>query len=151
MRLFVFIVCLLFTLACEQNNSKNKEYDVRADIRLGTAFYSIFVNEQGFAYVIRGSGTDYNEQLEVKSSDTSAIVRLDSVRVFYRQLNELKKQPHIFGITVLDAPRVEVYYDSDKIYDSNSWNAKFWDLFRPIATQLPKGYNPFTASDHPFQ
>ena len=72
-------------------------------------FFSLFVSEGGTAYVIKGRGSHYAEPLKVESSDTSNVFKLDSVKVFFENLNRIKDIP-IIGATRPDAPRVEIYY-----------------------------------------
>lgn len=146
-----FYILLFFSLfySCKEKTGNKELYNVRTDIRFGTKFYSIFINEQGQAYVIKGVDSYYRDTLKIESSDTSKIFKLDSAKVFFDSLNKIKVHP-IVGAFYDDAPRVEIYYDHQKIYDAYSWDETFWVLFRPIMEQIPKGYNPFRVSDYPF-
>lgn len=136
-------------LSCKERNVDEKPYNVRSDIRFGSKFFSIYVSEDGAAYVIKGRGSHYTEPLKVESSDTSNVFKLDSVKLFFENLNHIKDNP-IIGANRLDAPRVEIYYDQKKVYDAYKWDEKFWNLFKPIMEQIPSGFNPFRADEKPF-
>lgn len=135
--------------SCKEKSNSDHSYDVRSDIRFGTWFFSVFVKEDGTAFVIKGTGTPYTDPLTVLSSDTSNIFRLDSVGLFFEKLNQIRDNP-IIGAKRLDAPRVEIYYDQKKVYDAYRWDETFWDLFKPIMEQIPSGYNPFRTNEKPF-
>ncbi len=141
---------LAFTSCKEKNNNENS-YDVRSDIRLGNKFYSIFLNENGEGYVIKGKGSYYTDTLKIESSDTSNVFKLDSAKVFFEVLNRIKTNPIFKKNRTGTAPRAEIYYDQQKVYDGYTWDEKFWDLFRPIMYQIPNGFNPFRADDKPFE
>jgi hypothetical protein len=142
---FIYPFC-----SCNEKKTGDKEpYNVHADIRLGIKFYSIYMNKEGRAYVIKGIDSNYTDTLKVESSDTSNVFKLDSAKAFFDNLNKIKAHP-IIGANRGDAPRVEIYYDHQKVYDAYRWNETFWDLFKPIMEQIPKGYNPFRANDNPF-
>jgi hypothetical protein len=147
----LYIFCSFFLLfSCKEKDSDIKPYNVQADIRLGNKFYSIYLNDDGEGYVIKGDGSYYTDTLKVQSSDTSNVFKIDSVKVFFENLNRIKAHP-IIGVNRVDAPRVEIYYDHQKVYDAYKWDATFWNLFRPIMYQIPKGFNPFRADDKPFE
>jgi len=148
-KLFYVLPCLVLLFACQQRNSPEKVYDVEADIRRGYKFYSIHLNEDGEGYIIKGNCSYYQEPFKISSSDTSPVFKLDSSVVFFQNLNRIKNHP-IFGLSRTDAARTEIYYNYQKVYDSYSWDETFWDLFRPIMEQLPKGFDPFRESDRPF-
>ena len=136
-------------LSCKESGVDEKSYNVRSDIRFGSKFFSICINEDGAAYVIKGTGSHYTESLKVESSDTSNIFKLDSVKLFFERLNNIKDNP-IIGANRLDAPRVEIYYNQKKVYDAYKWDEIFWNLFKPIMEQIPSGFNPFRADEKPF-
>jgi len=148
-RLLYTIFCLGILLSCKQRKGEENQYDVRSDIRFGSKFYSLHLSESGKAYVVKGVGSPHTEELKVVSSDTSNVFNLDSAKVFYNYLNNMKENP-IIGTNRLGAPRVEIYYNKKKIYDAYKWDETFWDLFRPLMLQIPKGFNPFLAEDQPF-
>jgi hypothetical protein len=135
--------------SCKEKSPNDQSFNVRSDIRFGGRFFSIFIKENGTAYAIKGSSTFYTEPLKVLSSDTSNIFKLDSVELFFEKLNRIKNNPMI-GAIHLDAPRVELYYNQKKVYDTFRWDEIFWDLFKPIMKQIPSGYNPFNADEKPF-
>lgn len=143
---------IFFTLlsSCKEGSVRSDRYDVRSDIRLGSKFYSLYTSKDGKAYAVKGTGSYYTEPLKVKTSDTSEVFKIDSANVFYHHLNRIKESP-IIGANRLDAPRVEIYYNEKKIYDAYKWDETFWDLFKPIMRQIPKGFNPFRADDQPFE
>jgi hypothetical protein len=148
-KIYLVLFCVSIYSACKQSDTVETNYNVRTDIRLGTAFHSIFVSEKGPCYVIKGIGTDMYHPFYVLSSDTSSIVHLNlqKAEAFFKEIGQFKRKPLIVGITKTDAPRVEIYYDGKKIYDANSWNERFFDLFKPIIPQLPEGYNPFISAN----
>src|SRR5687768_11197272 len=124
------ILPFVMFFSCKERNLEERTYNVRSDIRFGSRFFSILIHEDGTAYAIKGSSTYYTEPLKVLTSDTSNTFKLDSVRVFFEKLNGIRDSPMI-GVKHLDAPRVEIYYNQKKIYDTYRWDAFFWDLFRP--------------------
>lgn len=144
-----YLLLFLSFAACRSQPSKEKLFDARSDIRFGSKFFSICVNKDGTAYVVKGKGSNYTEALKVESSDTSGVFRLDSAKVFFERLEQIKRRP-IIGAKRLDAPRVEIYYSNEKVYDAYEWDETFWDLFRPIMLQIPKGFSPFRMDDAPF-
>jgi hypothetical protein len=137
-------------IGCKEKKNEKNLYSVRTDIRLGSKFYSIYFNEIGDAYAIKGNCSYYTEPLKVESSDTSSLFKLDSVKPFFVKLDAIKINP-IIGGNREGAPRVEIYYGNKKIYDACKWDEPFWDLFRPIMEQIPKGFNPFLSDDKPFE
>lgn len=146
----LYILCFfLLFFSCKGKGNDIKSYNFQADIRLGNKFYSIYLNEDGEGYVIKGSGSYYTDTLKIKSSDTSNVFKIDSVKVFFENLNKIKAHP-IVGVNRVDAPRVEIYYNHQKVYDAYKWDETFWKLFRPIMEQIPRGFNPFRANDKPF-
>jgi hypothetical protein len=150
---FVFtptlILCALFSCACTQHFHEKNAHNVRADFRFGSRFYSLVSSATGESYAIKGMSTDYNEPFTILSSDTSGPFKLDSVDVFYEKLNEIRSK-NLRIDHHSDAPRVEIYFDRTKIYDSHNWNETFWDIFRPVMMQIPKNYNPFLVANKPF-
>lgn len=144
-----YLLLFLAFAACRCQSSDNKPFDARSDIRLGSKFYSIYLNKDGTAYVVKGAGSNYTEALKIESSDTSSVFHLDSAKVFFERLEHIKNHP-IIRAKRLDAPRVEIYYSNEKVYDAYEWDETFWDLFRPIISQIPKGFSPFRMDDAPF-
>lgn len=145
------MITILCTLAsCISDKSVDDPYNVRVDFRLSGKFYSIMMNESGRSYAIKGLGSYYEDSLKIAQSDTSEIFKLDSAAQFFINLDKIKKDP-VIGSNYMGAPRVEIYYDRSKIYDSYRWDEDFWDLFRPIMHQIPKGFNPFNPDDRPFE
>ena len=140
----------LLLLSCKEKDDNIKPCNVRADIRLGNKFYSICLNQDGEGYIIKGNASYYTDTLKIESSDTSKVFKIDSVNVFFENLNKMKAHP-VFGESRLDAPRAEIYYNRQKVYDGYRWDELFWDLFRPVMEQLPKGYSPFRMNDKPFK
>lgn len=144
-----YIVLFFAFTSCRLQPSDKKPFDARSDVRLGSKFFSICINKDGTAYVIKGTSSNYTEALKIESSDTSNIFRLDSAEVFFKRLEQIKSHP-IIEAERLDAPRVEIYYSDKKVYDAYNWDETFWGLFRPIMSQIPKGFNPFRMDDTPF-
>jgi hypothetical protein len=148
-KLFYISYSFFLFFACKEKDKDEKLYNVQTDIRLGSKFYSIYLNEEGKAYVIKGNGSYYTDTLKILSADTSNVFKLDSIKLFFENLNRIKANP-IIGPNRVDAPRVEIYYDNQKIYDDYKWDEVLWDLFKPIMEQIPQGFNPFRVSDNPF-
>ena len=148
---YILFFFLAFTPCKEKNNNNQKPYDVRSDIRLGNKFYSIFLNESGEGYVIKGKGSYYTDTLKIESSDTSNVFKFDSAKEFFEVLNRIKTNPIFKNNRAGTAPRAEIYYNQQKVYDAYTWDETFWDLFRPIIEQIPKGFNPFLTDDKPFE
>ena len=136
-------------ISCTNKTTNETIYTVRNDIRWGRSFFSIFIQEDGRAYVVKGTGTFYTDSLKIISADTSAVFTLDSSKVYFRELNNIKSNP-IIDSSRSDAPRIEIYYHQKKIYDSYFWGEPFWKMFRPIMGQLPKGFSPFRVNEKPF-
>ena len=149
-KLIYAILLLIMFFSCKEEKTNNEHlYIVRSDIRFGSRFYSINISEDGTAYAVKGSGSNYTESLNILSSDTSNAFKLDSAKSFFEKLNRIKDNP-IIEASQFDAPRVEIYYDQKKVYDTYKWDEKFWDLFKPIMEQIPSGFNPFRADEKPF-
>lgn len=144
-----YIILFWVFISCAAQTNTEKPYTARNDIRFGKRFFSLFIRDDGTAYVIKGIGTYYTEPLQVESADTSAVFSLDSSNVYFKQLDKLKNLS-IIDSNRSDAPRVEIYYREQKVYDSYRWGANLWDVFRPIAEQLPTGFNPFRLNEKPF-
>jgi len=151
MKSFYIFPFFLAFISCKAKVHDAELYNVRTDIRLGNKFYSIYVNEEGSAYVVKGAGSYYTDTLKIKSSDTSEVFKLDSISLFFETLNKIKANPIFRANRTSTAPRAEMYYDHQKIYDAYAWDETFWDLFRPIMEQIPKGFNPFRVNDKPFE
>ena len=149
LKLLHLVIFFTILFSCKEDSFRKDTYNVRSDIRLGSKFYSFYISKDGKAFVIKGTGSYYTEPLKVETSDTSEVFKLDSVNVFYNHLNRIKENP-IIGVNRSDVPRVEIYYNKEKIYDAYKWDETFWDLFKPIMEQIPKGYNPFQVDDQPF-
>jgi transglutaminase-like putative cysteine protease len=145
----IILFCLLF-FECLGNVYAVKHYNVRVDVRFGSKFYSVIINNDGNAYAIKGRGSNYIENFKIITSDTSRLFKLAHIDVFYRNLNKIRTKPFITSSSVTDSPRAEIYYSGKKIYDANEEGTIFWDTFRPIMQQLPKEYNPFLLDGHPF-
>jgi hypothetical protein len=148
--IWLFIANYLLIIGCGTSDASTEPYPARTDVRFGNKFYSVFVNEQGDAYVIRGIGTNYTEVLKIEKADTSNRVKLDSAKVFFDRLKEIQTSP-VYDTSSPDAPRVEIYCNNHKIYDSYIWSNEFLNLFRPVMMQLPNGFNPFLISERPFE
>jgi hypothetical protein len=142
---------LLTFNSCKEKAKEKKQYSVRCDIKLGTLLYSIFLNEEGAAYVVKRESSSYTDTLNIKSSDTSNVFKFDSVKLFFATLNKIKASPIFKASRTGTAPRAEVYFSNKKIYDSYAWDETYWDLFKPIMEQIPKGFNPFRVNDDPFE
>lgn len=146
--LYILSVILVF-VSCKAQTPKEKTYAARNDIRFGKRFFSIFINEDGTAYVIKGIGSNYMDSLKIESSDTSEVFKLDSSNVYFEQLKKIKNDS-IMDPSIPGGPRTEIYYHQQKVYDSYYGGEKFWDMFRPIMEQLPKGFSPFRVNEKPF-
>ncbi|MBO9204662.1 MULTISPECIES: hypothetical protein [Niastella] len=148
-RKLFYVLPVLFFFACKDQANKEKLYNVRCDVRLFTRFFSIYINTNGNAYVIKGIGSDYADSLVVQSADTSQVFTLDSAKVFFAALDKLIAQP-VFkpNGSVGTAQRGEVYYKQVKVFDDYAFDPDFWDLFRPIMGQVPKAYNPFVVDNY---
>ena len=144
------LVLLLTYLSCKQGASPKKINSFQADIRLGHKYYSIHINREGEGYITKGNGTYYTEPLQIKTSNYSKIFKIDSANLLFINLNKLKHYP-VTGAKREGMPRIEIYYEKNKIYDAYAWDETFWNIFRPIMEQLPKGFNPFLVSDNPFE
>jgi hypothetical protein len=145
----VALYCCLF-FAYTINVDAQTHYNIRVDIRFGYKFYSIFIDNNSRAYVIRGNGSGYLENFKIITSDTSHRFKLSHINLFYRDVDKLKAKPRIMNSSVTDSPRVEIYYEGKKIYDGQESGTMFWEMFKPVMLQLPKGYNPLLLDDHPF-
>ena len=139
-----------FLIGCKGIYKNVNSYNARADIRFGSKFYSILLNEIGEGYVIKGNSSYYTESFNIESSDTSSFFKIDSAKSFFKELNKIKDAP-VISDKRIGSPRVEIYYDDKKIYDACKWDESFWDIFRPIMEQLPKNYNPFLIDEKPFE
>ena len=140
---------VIFSLLISCKEKSN--YRVKVDVRLGSRFYSINVDEYGEAYVVKGKGSGYTQPFKtVISSDTSKIFSSDAMRTFFNEVKKFKDSSIIIPTTTADAARVELYYSSKKVYDSYGIDKKHISLFIPIMGQLPKRFNPFLTDDHPF-
>jgi hypothetical protein len=149
--LLLLLFSFLSPFSCRKNIKEQKHYQVRTDVRLGSKFYCIYVNEAGKTYVVKGTGSNYTEQFKkIITSDTSKIFRSDDMKVFFYKVKNMQSNPVIIPSNITDAARIEIYFKSKKVYDSYGFDKGFMDLFRPIMGQLPNGFNPFLANDHPF-
>ena len=92
----------------------------------------------------------HNEDLIVRSADTSGIFKLDSIDKYYFQIKKIENKPKIDSSDP-GSPRIEIYYKHIMIVDSYNWDESFWDIARPIMYQLPDGFNPFRSDEMPFE
>jgi len=145
----ILLMTVIFSLLISCKEKSN--YQVKIDVRLGSRFYSINVDEYGEAYVVKGKGSGYTQPFKtVISSDTSKIFTSDAMKTFFNEVKKIKDSSIIIPTTTADAARVELYYSSKKVYDSYGIDKKHISLFIPIMGQLPKRFNPFLTDDHPF-
>ena len=145
----ILLMTVIFSLliSCEEKSN----YQVKIDVRLGSRFYSINVDEYGEAYVVKGKESGYTQPFKtVISSDTSKIFSSDAMKTFFNEVKKIKDSSIIIPAITTDAARVELYYSGKKVYDSYGLDKKHISLFIPIMGQLPKGFNPFLTDDHPF-
>lgn len=142
---------LMMPYSCKQLQSQKKDsYDIQIDFRLGYKYFSMYLNKDGNGYIIKGKGSYYTEPLQIQSSDTSRMFKIDSINKFIQNLDQIKSHPLISNMLGDGVPRTEIYYEQKRIYDAYNLDESFWSLFRPIIEQLPKGYNPFRISDDPW-
>ncbi len=146
----MILLAFLALISCRHQNNLFKNYDVRFNIRYGAKFYSVFADENGKAVAIKGASSYHTDSFKIQTSDTSELFRIDSIKSFLRVIDSFKTKP-VVGTEMLHSPRVEIFYDERKVYDSYNWNEKFWDLFRPIMKQIPHGFNPFIVNESPWQ
>jgi hypothetical protein len=146
--LWLLFSTLVFVSCTEQNRQK-EVFAARNDIRFGKRFFSIVIKEDGTAYVIKGIGSSYLDPLEVESADTSAVFTVDSSSIYFRHIRKLEENPSLKS-NVSGGARAEIYYKKKKVYDSYHWDGTFWEMFRPIMNQLPKGFSPFRVNEKPF-
>lgn len=145
----VYAAFFFTAISCSEKIEREKLQEARADIRFGNRFYSIYINKTGDSYAVKGSGSYYTDSLEITFSDTSEIFKVDSAKLLFERLEGLRVNP-VVGSNRLGAPRVEIYYNRLKVYDAYRWDEVFWSIFTPIMEQIPQGFNPFRANDHPF-
>jgi hypothetical protein len=145
----IFILSNSIFFQCSEHAKKESEPTVRFDISFGNKFYSLFVDKSGSSHAIKGTTANTDRPLSIVSSDTSTLFSLDSAEVLFRNIELIKSRPMVIDIGS-DAPRVEIYYRTEKIYDSHKWDSQFWDIIRPVMTQIPKEYNPFLVDNKPF-
>ena len=141
---FIFsgLLAVMLGTACSSRPKATMIHHLRADFRFGGAFYSLCANEKGEAVAIKGRGTDYGSDFKVLAADTSAPFQLTTAALLFHQLDSIRRRSMV-KYRNMDAPRVEIYYDDKKIYDQQSWDGGFWDIFRPLIAQFPERYNPF--------
>ncbi|NCD68245.1 hypothetical protein [Mucilaginibacter agri] len=145
--LFYLIICLLSSY-CKPN--AGNDYKIRVDFRFGKKFVSIKINEDGKAYAVKGSSNNYTDAFKVIDSKMSQQFTLDSVKQFYKAVRELGEKDNLIRGNITDGMRTEIYYEGKKVYDAYSSNRFFWDLFRPIMDEIPRGYSPFRPADNVF-
>jgi hypothetical protein len=148
--LFLLLSFSILNFSCKEKVREETVYSIRTDIRLGNVFYSIFMSKTGKLYVIKGKESNDIDSLKVLSSEKSTVVKSDLIKTFIGKLSKFENNPKIKSSIVTDSPRVEIYYDQRKIYDTFKMDAEFWDLFLPVVPLVPKGYNPFRPDEHPF-
>jgi hypothetical protein len=154
MRYIILIAIFInvLTLACKskRNGMEKIKFDTRVDIRFGTRFYSICHNKKGVGYVIRGKGANDRQPFTISSSDTSRFFQLKKSIDIYNILNKMTAKHFDGSSNPTDAPRVEIYYNNNKIYDGFRWNSDFMDLMILYSPELPKEYNPFRGKQFEF-
>ena len=149
--LLFLLPAFLLLFACRNKLKTQNSYQVRMDVRFGSKFFSIYVNDKGETFVVKGKGSNYTGRFtNTVTSDTSKVFKSDSLRVFFDKVKKMEAHPVIIESNVTDAARIEIYYKSKKVYDYYGFDSTFMSLFRDNMGQLPKGFNPFRADDHPF-
>ncbi len=143
--LFTWFILIVSTFS----NESFSKYNVRIDARFGYKSYSIFINEKGSMYVIKGKSSYFTQKLQYKSYAKSTLTAIKDAHEFYQKLETLNTHRVISSKVNTDAIRVELYYHGQKIYD-DSPDAKFWKLFNQITPKLPDGYCPFCPGQKPF-
>lgn len=132
---------------CKQEEKKDPHNNVRVDIRWGSKFCSLLIAESGDAYAIKGTEVRQDSLLAVISSDTSKSFKLDSVKVFFENLDAIRINPVIMDDRSSDSPTAQIYFNDIKIYNARRWDSRFWDVFRPIMEQIPEKFNPFLLNN----
>jgi hypothetical protein len=143
----IILLLLVFSLGCQEKAKSNFKYIVRADIKFMDDLFSIHIDESGNTYVIRSITSKPENEIIVSHLDTSQYFKLDSFSVFFEKIERLESVPVFKEQRNGVAQRAEVYYNGKKIFDTYAWDRDFWDLFLPIMTQIPDGYNPFRVSN----
>ncbi|WP_126974283.1 hypothetical protein [Gynurincola endophyticus] len=145
----VVIAIIILCYACSL--SKPVVNDVfRTDIRFVNKYYSIVIDKKGKGFVEKGFSTYYKDPFKAETIIRSDTFVIDSVTIFWNRVNTLKINPSKAD-GESSAPRVEMYYNEDLIYDSYMWRDGIWDIFSLLIEKLPKGFNPFAIGDKPFE
>ncbi|RVU01319.1 hypothetical protein EOD41_04970 [Mucilaginibacter limnophilus] len=148
---YIYFIASLLIIACGEPAAKPpviskplNAYNIKTDIRFGRTFYSIYLNNTGYGYVVKGQGSPYTELfLRIDTAEMSKAFKIDSLYAVFQGLQALKRKPQLQTANTTDSAHVEIYYDGRKIYDDYTMSVKFWIVFRPMLTDLPEGFNPF--------
>ncbi len=149
-KLWVALMTIII-ICCSCNSNRLSVSEVlRIDIRFVNKYYSIIIDKTGDGYVEKGISTYYKEPFKAESVIRSDTFTIDSVAVFWDRINALKMNPNKAD-GESSAPRIEIYYNEELIYDSYMWRDGIWDIFSLLIEKLPKGFNPLAVGDKPFE
>src|ERR1700744_2036896 len=83
--LFTWFILIVNTFS----NQSFSKYNVRIDARFGYKSYSIFINEKGDMYVIKGKSSYFTQKLQYKSHTKSVLTSIKDAHNFYQELEIL--------------------------------------------------------------
>lgn len=149
-RIKYLVFVLLFSSSNEKEIAleKNVTYEAQVEIKRGNRFYVLNIAKNKEMYVIKGESVSYYEPLNIKNSDTSNILKLDSTGNLFVLLDKLKERPILISSSHIKENKVEIRYEGKLVYLNKREVEPFWDMVRPIIPQIPEEWNPFFIKDN---
>lgn len=139
-------IFLITSFGCKNisdfNPSKEHLDNIKIEVRSGYEIISVKLNSDGSGISRKGTGTYYTEERDSISFNDSISFKSNSFEILNENLNSLKSNAYN-GSKYQDAPRVEIYFNEDKLYSGYSWNSEFWEIIRPVIQEIPEKFNPF--------
>lgn len=151
MKHFPVIAAILFLAACRSpviQKPKEKSYTTKIDFSFSDQFCTLYLNEDGSAKAtIASEYRNTDPFVAWRYADTSKPFRLDSATAFYKALKACSEHSWIDYHPSQDGLKVEIYQNGLLVFCNNEVGC-FWDIIRPIMSEIPEGYNPLRTNGH---
>lgn len=138
------LICIFFIVSCISKDSKYKNFDSTINIEFANNYFSIYLNRNGNAYVVRGNLVDSIKTGNKIPLDSSDIFHIDSIENYFKGIDSVSKVQQI--ITRGYGQKAEIFLNTKKVYETYASRKEFWIIFRPIIMEIPRNYYPFNTA-----
>lgn len=142
----IYICLIILSVSCKNGEVDSLKKSTIISIS-GYRYYNITFDESGKGVAKIGRANDITDALLQKEIEDSLIFKVDSVSLYFKELEKLEKQPYI-GEKMLDANHVLIYSNDKKVFDSYRFDSNFWGLMKIIGDDIPNEFNPFKHNEN---